>query len=81
MKANDLHHVLSMALIVLGFFILLLLFVQGPSKFNPTAMFIADTPRCDDNTELGYCSYSNPGNSCQMTRQGPELRFDGHCYD
>lgn len=81
MAEEKLHFNLSFAILVVGMFSLLMLFLAGPQDDSITAYSIADMPRCDDGTKLGECSHSSIGNSCQMSRQGPRLEFEERCYE
>ncbi len=75
---DQLHLMMSGSILILGFIVLMILFMQGPdARIN--AMFAAESPYCDDGTRINDCSSEHIGNMCVMSHKGPRLEYSPEC--
>ncbi|MGM5483250.1 MAG: hypothetical protein ACQESF_07340 [Nanobdellota archaeon] len=81
MQKNKIHFYLSSALMLLGLFVLLAMFLQEPEALEVDAMFVSESVHCNDGTLAGECSSESLGNMCKITKQGPKLEFSPECYN
>lgn len=81
MKRQEIHFYLSSAFLLLGFFVLMAMFLSDPGQDELSAMFISNTVECSDGTPAGECSVEKLGNMCKITKQGPRLQYSPKCYE
>lgn len=80
MKQENIHFYLSSSLILVGFFVLLGIFLMQPFDVGIEGRVVDEPKTCEDGTPVGQCSEERFGNKCKMTKNGPGLRFEEECY-
>lgn len=80
MTQESMHFYLSSALLLIGFFALLGIFLMQPFDAGIEGRVVDEPKTCEDGTPVGQCSEERFGNKCKMTRDGPGLRFAEECY-
>ncbi|MBN2458566.1 hypothetical protein JXB31_05545 [Candidatus Woesearchaeota archaeon] len=83
MDTEKLHIAASGIFFLVAFFIMISVVnsSQAGSRLDAMAVSEQDQAGCDDGTLLYECSTKSPGNICELTKSGPELRFSDQCYD